>query len=91
MIIMPTVYVFFDKSADKRACKLKCLYEEFIKTFNEKDILLCDAQSLFYDFLEALRNVNLSQWRETVLTKKYILIDGFHYFEEREAYYPYKI
>ena len=80
-----TVHVFFDKTAYKRAYKLKCLYEEFNEKVDENDILLCDAQSLFYDFLEALRNVTLPQWRESLLNKKYILIDGFHYFEQKKS------
>lgn len=80
-----SIHVFFDKTAYKRAYKLKCLYEEFIEKVDENDILLCDTQSLFYDFLEALRNVTLPQWRETLLNKKYILIDGFHYFEQKKS------
>lgn len=78
-------YVFCEKAAYKRTHKLKCLYEGFTKKVDEKDILLCDAQSLFYDFLEALRNVTLTQWRESLLNKKYILIDGFNYFEEKKS------
>ena len=80
-----SIHVFFDKTAYKRAFKLKCLYEEFTRKIDEKDILLCDAQSLFYDFLEALRNVTLSRWREAMMNKKYILIDGFHYFEKKKS------
>lgn len=80
-----SLHVFYEKAAHKRARKLKCLYEEFTKKVDEKDILLCDAQSLFYDFLEALRNVTLTQWRESLLNKKYILIDGFNYFEEKKS------
>ena len=80
-----SIHVFFDKTAYKRAYKLKCLYEEFIEKVDENDILLCDAQSLFYDFLEALRNVTLSRWREAMLNRKYILIDGFHYFEQKKS------
>ena len=80
-----SIQVFFDRSIYKRTCKLKCLYEGFIGEVDEKDILLCDAQSLFYDFLEALRNVTLSRWREAMLNKKYILIDGFHYFEQKKS------
>lgn len=80
-----SIHVFFDKTAYKRAYKLKCLYEEFIEKVDEKNILLCDAQSLFYDFLEALRNVTLPQWRESLLNKNYILMDGFHYFEKKKS------
>lgn len=80
-----SIHVFFDKTAYKRVHKLKCLYEEFIEKVEKKDILLCDAQSLFCDFLEALRNVALHQWRDSLLNKKYILIDGFHYFEEKKS------
>lgn len=80
-----SIHVFFDKTAYKRAFKLKCLYEEFIEKVDENDILLCDAQSLFCDFLEALRNATLHQWRESLLNKKYILIDGFHYFEQKKS------
>ena len=80
-----SIHVFFDKTAYKRAFKLKCLYEEFIDKVDENDILLCDAQSLFCDFLEALRNATLPQWRESLMNKKYILIDGFHYFEQKKS------
>ena len=80
-----SLHVFCEKAAYKRTRKLKCLYEEFIEKVDENDILLCDAQSLFYDFLEALRNVTLPQWRESLLNKKYILIDGFHYFEQKKS------
>lgn len=80
-----SIHVFFDKTAYKRAYKLKCLYEEFIEKVDENNILLYDAQSLFYDFLEALRNATLPQWRESLLNKKYILIDGFHYFEGKKS------
>ncbi len=80
-----SIHVFFDKTAYKRAFKLKCLYEEFIEKVDENDILLCDAQSLFCDFLEALRNATLPQWRESLLNKNYILIDGFHYFEKKKS------
>ncbi len=80
-----SLHVFCEKAAYKRTHKLKCLYEEFIEKVDENDILLCDAQSLFYDFLEALRNVTLPQWRESLLNKNYILIDGFHYFEEKKS------
>jgi len=80
-----SLHVFCEKAAYKRAYKLKCLYEEFNEKVDEKDILLCDAQSLFYDFLEALRNVTLPQWRESLLNKNYILIDGFHYFEQKQS------
>ena len=47
--------------------------------------MFCDAQALFYDFLEALRSVTVSQWRESLLNKKYILIDRFHYFEQKNS------
>ena len=80
-----SLHVFCEKAAYKRTRKLKCLYEEFIEQVDEKDILLCDAQSLFYDFLDALRNTTLPQWRDSLLNKKYILIDGFHYFEEKKS------
>ena len=80
-----SLHVFCEKAAYKRTRKLKCLYEEFIEKVDENDILLCDAQSLFYDFLEALRNVTLPQWRESLLNKNYILIDGFHYFEQKKS------
>ena len=80
-----SLHVFCEKAAYKRTRKLKCLYEEFIEKVDENDILLCDAQSLFYDFFEALRNVTLPKWRESLLNKKYILIDGFHYFEKKKS------
>ena len=80
-----SLHVFCEKAAYKRTRKLKCLYEEFIEKVDENDILLCDAQSLFYDFLVALRNVTLHQWRDSLLNKKYILIDGFHYFEQKKS------
>ena len=80
-----SLHVFCEKVAYKRTRKLKCLYEEFIEKVDEKDILLCDAQSLFYDFLEALQNVTIPQWRESLLNKKCILIDGFHYFEQKKS------
>ena len=80
-----SIHVFFDKTAYKRVHKLKCLYEECIEKVDKKDVLLCDAQSLFYDFLDALRNVTLHQWRDSLLNKKYILIDGFHYFEQKKS------
>ena len=80
-----SIHVFFNKAAYQRTRKLKCLYAKFIEKVDEKDILLCDAQSLFYDFLEALRNVTLPQWREALLNKNYILIDGFHYFEKKNS------
>ena len=80
-----SLHVFCEKAAYKRTRKLKCLYEEFIEKVDENDILLCDAQSLFCDFLEALRNATLPQWRESLMNKKYILIDGFHYFEQKKS------
>lgn len=78
-------YVFFGKTACVRTRKLKDLYENFIEEVGENDVFFGDAQSLFYDFLEALRNVKLPKWRESLLNKKYILIDGFHYFEEKKS------
>ncbi len=78
-------YVYWRKSAYVRTLKLEKIYENLIKKVGENDIFFGDAQSLFYDFLEALQNVKLSQWRESLLNKKYILIDGFHYFEEKKS------
>ena len=78
-------YVFWAKSSYARTLKLEKSYENLIEKVGENDVLFCDAQSLFYDFLEALRNVKLSQWRESLLNKKYILIDGFNYFEEKKS------
>ena len=78
-------HVFWGKSVYVRTFKLKGLYEKFIEKVGENDVFFCDAQSLFYDFLEALRCVKLTQWRESLLNKKYILIDGFHYFEEKKS------
>ena len=78
-------YVFLGKTAFARARKLKDLYENFINEVGENEVLFCDAQALFYGFLKALQNVTLPQWRETLLNKKYILIDGFHYFEQKKS------
>lgn len=78
-------YVFLGKTVFARARKLKDLYENFINEVGENEVLFCDAQALFYGFLEALQNVTLPQWRETLLNKKYILIDGFHYFEQKKS------
>lgn len=78
-------YVFLAKSAYVRTRKLKDLYENFIEEVGENDVFFGDAQSLFYDFLEALRNAKLPQWRESLMNKKYILIDGFHYFEQKKS------
>lgn len=78
-------YVFWGKTACARTRKLKDLYEKFINEVGENEVLFCDAQALFYDFLEVLRNVTLSQWRESLLNKKYILIDGFQYFEKKKS------
>ena len=80
-----SLHVFCEKAVYKRNRKLKCLYEECIEKVDKKDVLLCDAQSLFYDFLDALRNATLPQWRKSLLNKKYILIDGFHYFEQKKS------
>lgn len=78
-------YVLFGKTAYARTGTLKELYENFIEEVGENDVFFGDAQSLFYDFLEALRNAKLPQWRDSLLNKKYILIDGFHYFEEKKS------
>lgn len=78
-------YVFWAKSSYVRTLKLEKLYENLIEKVGENDVLFCDAQALFYDFLEALRNATLPQWRESLLNKKYILIDGFHYFEQKKS------
>ena len=78
-------YVFWGKSVYVRTFNLKGLYEKFIEKVGENDVFFCDAQFLFYDFLEALRCVKLTQWRESLLNKNYILIDGFHYFEKKKG------
>ena len=78
-------YVLFGKTEYARTGTLKDLYEDFIEKVGENDVFFGDAQSLFYDFLEALRNAKLPQWRDSLLNKKYILIDGFHYFEEKKS------
>ena len=78
-------YVLFGETAYARTDTLKDLNENFIEEVGENDVFFDDAQSLFYDFLEALRNAKLPQWRESLLNKKYILINGFHYFEEKKS------
>jgi len=58
-------------------------YEELTKQADENDVLLCDAQALFNEFLNALSNATVREWRDGLLSKKYILIDGFHWFETK--------
>ena len=78
-------YVFWGETVEIRSRVLDQIYKNLLIKESKDDISFCDAQSLFYDFLEALRNGALSQWRETLLNKKYILIDRFHYFEEKKS------
>ena len=78
-------YVFFGSTVAQRSQTLDRIYQDLLQEHAESDIFFCDARSLFYDFLEALRSVKLPQWRESLLNKKYILIDGFHYFEEKKS------
>lgn len=77
--------VFLSPNIVKRTQTLERIYKKLVAKESGEDILICDAQSLFYDFLDALRNVTLPQWRESLLNKKYILIDGFQYFEEKKS------
>lgn len=79
------LYVFLGSTVEKRVQVCEQIYNKLLAHESEEHIFVCDAQSLFYDFLEALRNAKLSQWREKLLNKKYILIDGFHYFEEKKG------
>ena len=72
-------------TVELRLQTLDRIYQSLLQDHAETDVFFCDAQSLFYDFLEGLRNVKLPQWRESLLNKKYILIDGFHYFEEKKS------
>jgi len=78
-------YVFWGETVEIRSRVLDQIYKNLLIKESKDDISFCDAQSLFYDFLEALRNGALSQWRESLLNKKYILIDRFHYFEEKKS------
>ena len=77
--------VFLSPNIVKRTQTLERIYKKLVAKESGEDILICDAQSLFYDFLDTLRNVTLPQWRESLLDKKYILIDGFHYFEQKKS------
>ena len=77
--------IFFGSTVDKRVQTLEKIYKNLLMKESTNDIALYDAQSLFYDFLESLRNAALSQWRESLLYKKYILIEGFHYFEQKKS------
>ena len=58
-------------------------YEELTKQADENDVLLCDAQALFNEFLNALSNGTVREWRDGLLSKKYILIDEFYWFETK--------
>ena len=80
-----TLIVFLSPNIVKRTQTLERIYKKLVSKESGDDILICDAQSLFYDFLDALRKVTLPQWRESLLNKKYILIDGFHYFEQKKS------
>ena len=77
--------IFWDSTVEKRAQAIEKICKNLLMKESTNDIALYDAQSLFYDFLESLRNAALSQWRESVLYKKYILIEGFHYFEQKKS------
>ena len=77
--------IFWGSTVEKRAQTIEKIYKNLLMKESTNDIALYDAQSLFYDFLESLRNAALSQWRESLLYKKYILIEGFHYFEEKKS------
>ena len=78
-------YVFLGSTVAQRAQTLDRIHQDLLQEHAETDIFFCDAQSLFYDFLNALQNVKLPQWRKSLLNKKYILIDGFHYFEQKKS------
>jgi chromosomal replication initiation ATPase DnaA len=58
-------------------------YDELTKLTGEDNVLLCDSQALFDEFLNALSNATVKEWRECLLSKKYILIDEFHWFETK--------
>ena len=60
-------------------------YEEIVQRISESDVLLCDAQALFYEFLNALSNGTVGKWRENLVNKKYILIDEFHWLETKNC------
>lgn len=77
--------IFGGSTVEKRTQALEKIYKNLLMKESTNDIALYDAQSLFYDFLESLRNAALSQWRESLLYKKYILIEGFHYFEQKKS------
>lgn len=77
--------IFWGSIVEKRAQTIEKIYKNLLMKESTNDIAFYDAQSLFYDFLEALRNVTLPQWRGSLLDKKYILIDGFHYFEQKKS------
>ena len=77
--------IFWGSTVEKRAQTIEKIYKNLLMKESTNDIALYDAQSLFYDFLESLRNAALSQWRESLLYKKYILIEGFHYFEQKKS------
>ena len=77
--------IFWGSTVEKRAQTIEKIYKNLLMKESTNDIALYDAQSLFYDFLESLRNAVLSQWRESLLYKKYILIEGFHYFEQKKS------
>lgn len=77
--------ILLGSTVDKRVQTLEKIYKNLLMKESTNDIALYDAQSLFYDFLESLRNAALSQWRESLLYKKYILIEGFHYFEQKKS------
>ena len=77
--------IFWGSIVEKRAQTIEKIYKNLLMKESTNDIAFYDAQSLFYDFLEALRNATLPQWRGSLLDKKYILIDGFHYFEQKKS------
>ena len=77
--------IFWGSTVDKRVQTLEKIYKNLLMKESTNDIAFYDAQSLFHDFLESLQNAALSQWRESLLYKKYILIEGFHYFEQKKS------
>ena len=80
---VPNVPQLICGSAAEREEFFNRKYDELTKLTGEDNVLLCDAQALFNEFLNVLSNATVKEWREELLSKKYILIDEFHWFETK--------
>lgn len=78
-------YVFIGTINSGKTTKIDTVFSSLIQKCQLDEIEKTNARTLCDVFIEALKNATVQQWRASMIKKKYILIDDFHYLSEKTS------